>query len=298
MFADLRIGHWVFLPLGCVLGLAVGLFITWQVWPVKYYDTDPVDLRKEYKDDYVVMVAAAYAQDADLELANYRLDELGFGDTRQALIGLFRRYQEAGYGAQSRALARLAYDLGVQDVALLPYLETPTPTAGIIASPTITPTLEATAVITPTETQLEPTATPTELPPEPTPTPTETLQPPTPTLMPPAEFDFQLVEQQDLGCSEGMGDYILVYVRDEQGRGLAGVEIMVSGPEAEDFFFTGLKPEVDPGFADYRVTAAGEYTVQMVDGTSQTAEEIAFPGDCPDDTPYRSWQVVFRRMSE
>jgi len=117
--------------------------------------------------------------------------------------------------------------------------------------------------------------------------------------LPTGEFDFQLVEQRDLGCSsEAAGDYILVYVQDEEDRGLAGVQIVVAGPEGEDVLFTGMKPEVDPGFADFRVTAPGTYTVQVVDGTSQTAEGLMFDDGCPADTPYHSWRVTFRRVSQ
>jgi hypothetical protein len=310
MFSDLKLRHWLFLVLGCALGLALGVFITWQVWPVVYYDTDPVDLRSEHKDDYVVMVAAAYAQDGDLELAVLRLDGLGFEDAKQVVVGLFQRHREAGYVGESHTLAVLAYDLGVEDVALLPYIEGPTATPQIVASPTIAATLEATALPTPTEPVPEPTVTATEPPPEASPTPTETPEPPTPTPtepptedtptpLPTGEFDFQLVEQEDLGCSsEGAGDYILVYVQDEEDRGLAGVQIMVVGPEGEDLFFTGMKPEVDSGFADFRVATAGTYTVQVVDGTGQIAEGLTFDDGCPADNPYHSWRVTFRRVSQ
>jgi len=213
------------------------------------------------------------------------------------VVRLFQRYGEAGYGEEARSLARLAYDVGVQDVALLPYLATPTPTREIIFSPTVTPTVEATIAPTPTQPPSEPTATPTETPPEPTPTPTQ--PPPTETSTPLAGVDFQLVEQTDLGCSSDWdGDYILVYVKGEHDKGLAGVQIMVAGPEGEDTFFTGLKPEVDPGFADFQVTAPGTYTVQVLNGMSQIAEELAFVDACPVESPHHSWRVIFRRVSE
>jgi hypothetical protein len=113
-----------------------------------------------------------------------------------------------------------------------------------------------------------------------------------------ADFDYQLVEQSDLGCSSGRdGDYILVYVRDENDRGVAGVKIVVKGPGVEDWFFTGLKPEVGPGFADYLVTAPGSYTVQAAEGRSQVTQGLSFAADCPAETPHRSWRVVFRRVT-
>ncbi len=300
MFSGLKIRHWLFLVLGCAVGLAIGLFITWQVWPVEYYDTDPIDLRTEHKEDYVVMIAAAYTQDNDLDLAATRLEALGFEDPRQMVLHLFRRYDEAAYEEESRSLARLAYDIGVQDIALLPHIETPTATIEIVVSPTITATLEATVAPSPTEPAPEATAAPTEAPPQPTSTPTEPPPEPTPTPLPPtAELDYQLVEQSDLGCSSNWGaNYILVYLQDEHGRGLAGVEIMVSGPAGEDSFFTGLKPEVDSGFADFLVTAPGTYSVQVLSGASQIAEAITFADGCPAENPYHAWRVAFRRVSQ
>jgi hypothetical protein len=308
MSADLKPRHFLFVLVGIALGLGVGLLITWQVWPVQYYDTDPIDLRQEYKDDYVVMIAAAYAQDRDLGLASLRLGQLGLEDAKQSVLGLFQRYGEAGYGGETRSLALLAYDLGVTDVALLPYVEELTPTPELIPTPEPTPTEEATQTPTPTETPSAPSPTPTQ--PTPEPTSTATQPPPTPTYTPTTrpedtptptvatDFDYQLVEQSDLGCSsDRSGDYILAYVRDEDDRGVAGVKITVKGPDVEDSFFTGLKPEIGPGFADYLVTASGSYTVQVAEGRSQVTQGLSFAADCPAETPHRSWRVVFRRVT-
>jgi hypothetical protein len=299
-------GQILFVVAGIVVGLLVGLFVTWQVWPVQYYDTDPVDLRQEHKDDYVVMIAAAYDQDDDLESATARLDELGFEDAKQIVLGLFQRYGEAGYRDETRSLARLAYDLGVTDVALLPYIEQPTPTPEPIPTPQPTPT--EVVIPTATATPAQPTATPTETPPEPTstatqppPTPTNTPTTPpedTPTPTVAADLDYQLVETSDLGCTADRdGDYILVYVRDGDDRGVAGVEVLVKGPGIEDSFFTGLKPEIGPGFADFLVATPGSYSAEVVGGKTQIAQGLAFGDGCPAGTPYRSWRIVFRQVS-
>jgi hypothetical protein len=302
MLAGLKPRHLLFVLVGIVAGLILGLLLTWQVWPVEYYDTDPVDLRQEHKDDYVVMIAAAYAQDRDLGVASLRLGQLGLEDAKQSVLGLFQRYGEAGYSEETRSLAQLAYDLGVTDVALLPYIQEPT------ATPEPTPTEVPTTAPVPTVTPVEPTPTATAAPAEPTatatqppPTPTYTPTPlpedtPTPTVA--SDFDYQVVEQSDLGCSSDRdGDYILVHVRDENDRGVAGVKIVVKGPGVEDWFFTGLKPEVGAGFADYLVVAAGSYTVQAAEGRSQVTQGLSFAADCPAATPHRSWRVVFRRVT-
>jgi hypothetical protein len=306
--ASLKPGHILFVVVGVVVGLCLGLFITWQAWPVEYYDTDLVDLRREHKDDYVVMIAAAYAQNDDLESATSRLEQLGFEETKQIVLGLFQRYGEAGYREETRSLARLAYDLGVSDVALLPYIQQPTPTPEPSPTPQPTPTEVVIPTATPTETPAEPTATSTEAPPEPTstatqpppaPTHTPTTPPedtPTPTVA--VDFDYQLVEKSDLGCTTDRdGDYILVYVRDVDDRGVAGVKAVVEGPGVEDSFFTGLKPDIGPGFADFLVTIPGSYSVEVVGGKTQVAQGLAFDADCPAETPHRSWRVVFRQVS-
>jgi hypothetical protein len=235
-------------------------------------------------------------------LASLRLGQLGLEDAKQSVLGLFQRYGEAGYSEETRSLAQLAYDLGVTDVALLPYIQEPT------AIPEPTPTEAPTTAPVPTVTPVAPTPTPTEPPAEPTATATQPPPTPTSTAAPPQEptrtptvavgFDYQLVEQKDLGCtSERDGHYILVYVRDESDRGLAGVELLVKGPGVEDTFYTGLKPEVDAGFADFAVSAPGSYSVQVAGATSQVAQGLSFDDTCEASTPHRLWQVVFRRVS-
>lgn len=62
---------------GLVIGLAVGLIYGWVLRPVEYVDTAPDSLREDYRADYVLMVAEAYAGDSDLDLAQIRLAALG-----------------------------------------------------------------------------------------------------------------------------------------------------------------------------------------------------------------------------
>jgi hypothetical protein len=65
------------LLLGLAIGLAVGLIYGWVVQPVQYVDTAPDTLRSDYRSDYVLMVAEAYAREQDLDLAQRRLASLG-----------------------------------------------------------------------------------------------------------------------------------------------------------------------------------------------------------------------------
>jgi hypothetical protein len=62
---------------GLILGIAAGLIYGWTLRPVEYINTSPDSLRADYRTDYVLMVAEAYAGDDDIELAQIRLAALG-----------------------------------------------------------------------------------------------------------------------------------------------------------------------------------------------------------------------------
>lgn len=67
-----------------------------------------------------------------------------------------------------------------------------------------------------------------------------------------------------------------------------------------DSFFTGFKPEIDPGYADFQMEPGELYQVKLLEAES-TGEipEIRIDNDrlCPNlaDDVYPSWQVVFQQ---
>jgi hypothetical protein len=63
--------------IGAAIGLAAGMIYGWILNPVEYVDTTPGSLREDYRTDYILMVAEAYAGDGDLGLAQVRLAALG-----------------------------------------------------------------------------------------------------------------------------------------------------------------------------------------------------------------------------
>jgi hypothetical protein len=90
-----------------------------------------------------------------------------------------------------------------------------------------------------------------------------------------------------------------VYVRDGAGKGIPGVQILVSWPGGEDRFFTGFKPEVDPGYADFEMKPGEAYQVELVGVKSDVAREVAAGSaascrDLPADVQ-PSWQIVFQK---
>jgi hypothetical protein len=176
----------VLLILGFAVGAGVGLVLGWVVWPVNYYNTDLAELQAGDKEQYIILVGSAYAQDHDLEKAQARLDQLEAPNIRQWIAQLAdRSIAEGRDEADIRALVGLAHGLGVDTPNMVAYLASPTalPTDTPLPTPTSAPTA------TPTSTSVPPTEEPTTISPTDTPLPpaTKTSAPkPTNTPLPQA----------------------------------------------------------------------------------------------------------------
>jgi hypothetical protein len=189
--------------LGLIVGLGVGLLFGWVVVPVEYVDTAIADLRVDYKEEYILMVASAYACDGDLDKAQARLELLEAPNVGQWISDMVdRAIGEGRDEADVRALATLAHGLGVSSPQMVAYLATATPLPTDTPLPTATPAPTDTPTATPvppteaptdiplTEAPLPtdappPTAAPTDVPPTEAPPPTNTPLPPTDTPPPP-----------------------------------------------------------------------------------------------------------------
>ncbi len=65
---------WYFWPLSALLvGILIGLIIGWGIWPVKWTNAYPQDLRAAERNEYLAMVAESYAANPNVELAQARL---------------------------------------------------------------------------------------------------------------------------------------------------------------------------------------------------------------------------------
>lgn len=150
-----------------LITLAVGLvlgFLTFQTWFVPAVP-QTIELSRAEQDDYILMVAEAFAVDHDAVIAQQRLMRLNDPNTSGRIIALAREYAtQQDYVAQRLAL--LAVAMGSTDkslVALAATVNAPTPTS------TRTATLRPNQTRTPTQTLApnyvvvtgEPTATPT-----------------------------------------------------------------------------------------------------------------------------------------
>jgi hypothetical protein len=99
---------------------------------------------------------------------------------------------------------------------------------------------------------------------------------PTRTPTPEPGQPFVLSGQETL-CDSNLPDGLLqVVVINRSRRHLPGIEIVITWDGGREQFFTGLKPEIGNGYADYLMTPDTTYTVQLARG-SDVAQGIAAP---------------------
>ena len=257
---------WLFALLA---GFGLGLAYTWVIAPVKYVDAAPRALRDDFKDDYRAAIAAAYASNPDLERARARLALLGDPDPSQALAAQAQRMLATGESPEIvQQVAMLASVLqGQAAINSLPEATTtPTNTNDSASQPVDTPTTSPTIIggeTTGPTSEAEPTSTPVLLSTA-TPKPTNS---PTPTLGAP----YQLVGQ-DTVCDTELAEGLLqVIVTNATRKQVPGAEIIITWNSGEEHIFTGMKPELGYGYADFLMAPDVTYSVRMADGGTPAA---------------------------
>jgi hypothetical protein len=159
-----------------MVGLGLGLLLSRGLEPPGRSHRSFASLGSNTKEEYIVMVGAAYALDHDLARAQARLEQLEAPNIALWIGNLIDRYlAEERDLAEVQALMELAQGLGVSSPQVIAYQAT------LTRSPTDTPSRTATPFPsdTPTVTPIPPTEEPTALPPTATPQtpPTDTPQP-------------------------------------------------------------------------------------------------------------------------
>ncbi|QPC83208.1 hypothetical protein G4Y79_02195 [Phototrophicus methaneseepsis] len=279
---------WWGLFIGLVIGLSGGLFYAWNIAPLEEFDTTPRQLNPESKTDYVVAIMLSHAYNSDLGQTINRLSELNLGldpigSVATAACDLARSgYVDSSAGVRAIRYMQTFYELqGRQSCAdsLLPEVEV---------------VLEATISV--------PTATPT-LPPPPTKTPT--LRPDAestqaafvvvPTSVPERAYEGGIGGTY---CDSELSGLIEVRVVDFNGQGIGGEMIRVRWDGGEDRFVTGLKPERDVEYADFKMEAGRSYIVDMP-GLSDPISSAINANPCTTasgEQAVTSYYVTFRRV--
>ena len=99
--------------LAILLGLGAGLFYAWMIAPPAMDGTTPDTLRKDYKTDYVLMVAEVYQKEHDLGRVDRRvLAVLKNSSSLRAVQDVILDAQDLGYSQTDMStLAALAVAL-------------------------------------------------------------------------------------------------------------------------------------------------------------------------------------------
>jgi hypothetical protein len=252
-----RIGWFLFI-LGMTLGFIFGLYYAWEISPFIPQDAKPSDLQPDSQIEYQTLIALAYANTGNISRAIRRLETLPESNSAESLSALAQRHLADGRPEE--------YVLAVAQLAAA--LENPTQRAPILQ--------ETSGIATPTS---PPTQTPTNVP---LPTRTSTPIP-----------AYQLHSQEKV-CDPLLGIPLLqVLVFDVTGEPVPGVEVVVSWESGDNRFFTGLKPDVSPGYGDFIMSVDIPYTIRIGDsGQSITGLEVE---DCVTDGQVypSSWLLTF-----
>ncbi len=268
------------LLLGIILGLGLGLVISWKIAPQSNRENSPAYLRADFKDSYRALIAAAYASTGDLSLAKSRLAALNDTDNVETLKMQAQRTLAAGRNPKEiKALAALSADLSQEIFATQ---VTATSTRFLTQTPRIITPTGISSASTPPSPIIE-TAIPTL-----TPVPFFTRTPHAtspPSQTPSAPF---ILQTQDEICSTNLSEGLLmVYVSDSADKALSGVEIVVSWDGQEEHFFTGLKPELGRGYADFTMEANKTYALHLAAGS--TAASNLYAPSCQDKDGNHYW---------
>jgi hypothetical protein len=269
-----------------LIGLGLGLVYAWVFTPLRVTNSAPNSLRADFKDQYRALVAAAFESTGNLPRAEARLSLLGEPDLVGSLNSQAQRMTASGDFSQADQL-----------VALAEVLQNRTGTASDSPAPVPSPislSPEPTNTPPPTPEDLQfiltetPQAAETKTP-EATLVSVNTPAPrPTRTAIPTIGAPFILIEQETV-CNQDLPDGLLqVFVFNASRRQVAGARIIITWDNGEDQFFTGLKPEISNGYADFTMQPNVAYTVRLAAGsdiltdlttpTCQAPNGEAFPG--------------------
>lgn len=267
-----RAGFLLGLLLALLLGLGAGLAYAWVIAPRGLTDSTPALLRADFKDQFRSAIAASYAATGNLPRAEARLAQLGDEDSIQALNAQAQRSIASGNFAEADQLAALSLALANGAGVPQPFGTVQVSEPGD-SEPTITPFpspsgLDFVLTETPEIIETLPAETQPPLIPS-TPRPTRT---PPPTQGPP----FRLIGQ-DTVCDPNLPEGLLqVIVYNASRRQLAGIKIIITWDTGGEEFFTGLKPELGNGYADFLMFPGVSHAVQLAIG-SEIATDLIPP---------------------
>jgi hypothetical protein len=281
-------GPW-YLFTGLFIGFIVGLMYATLLAPARMIDFPPDLLSEDDKAEYRNLIALAYQANRDIGRAKARLVLLKDDDMIDALTMQAQQVLAAeGPESVSEALAQLAESLSnenvPQEVETKPSEITETPEEiSLLSSSTIqpgqsvrTPTPEATFTVT-----LQATFTP-----YPTFTPVAALT-----------MAFTLQEEEKICDADLPAGLLQIQIEDEEGNPVPGARINIIWDEGEEYFYTGLYPQIGLGYADYQMSASKTYQLHVGEG-GEMVDDLSIPTCKDGGGNYFSggWKLKFKSL--
>jgi hypothetical protein len=280
-----RRGSWYLLT-GTVLGIAVGLVYSWVISPVRYIDAPPSALRADYKDDYRALIAAAYLYNLDLIRAQDRLAQLKDDDAAKTLTLQAQRALSEGHSDEEiYALNTLASAINASSA---PGIKESTPVPGVNFVPMMDKTFSITLLVN------QPTNPTAMFFTSPIPELSSTLytthnnrliQDTLPTVT--RGTPTTLIEKRLICNINQLLPLIQVEVKDAMGKPIPEVDVAALWENGEDYFFTGLQPELGMGYTDFTLSFGLLYSFHLVDEDSVESNHTA--AECMTEESSRYW---------
>jgi len=269
---DQNRGNWYLLT-GLIFGLLMGIVYSWVISPISQVDTHPSLLRTDYKDIYRLLISRAYQANNNLPRAEARLNLISDDEPALALAAQAQRFlAEGGDHEMAVILANLSAALQSREAA---------------ENPPVHPTETAVATDSPENTEEN-----GENNPDNTATSTQELvssQTPPPTESPP----FILQDSSPI-CDPTLGESLVqIVATNGSGDGIPGVAIQISlETDPIEIFYTGLKPELGLGYADFSAEPGLTYQVSFPDsGLIVSDVEVPTCQNESDESYWGSWEI-------
>ena len=262
---EILIGFLVF----CI-GVAGGLAYAWLFAPVPEVDTEPHQLHRLARAEYMVAIILRWAADDDLVSAVRALEALKLGGELPAAVAelacelVGRGYAEDGSGFRAiQQVVRFYQNAGASGCADV--LNLPSSSSALVEITTIPEEPPATA----------------------TPRGTALPGPPSTTRA------FQLT-RLETHCDPVTTGLIIVYVQEPNTRGIRGQRVRVSWEGSESFFVTGLHPDQDRGYGDFAMQPGQSYRVELPGQSPPSALLSARSCQSRGRTLLRSYLLTYR----
>jgi len=268
-------GNWYILT-ALILGLVLGLVYSWVIAPVSQVDTHPNLLRDDYKDIYRLLISRAYQANNNLPRAEARLELIGDKEPALALAAQAQRFlAESGDNEMALILANLS--------AAVQSASKPIPTA---PPPSSTPTPDsANGNSSSNQGNGQGAGSSTTTP------ASEIINSPTPS---PTDSPPFILQDSSPICDPTLGESLIqIIATDGSGKGIPGVTLELSlGTDPKEVFYTGLKPELGLGYADYTAEPGLTYQLEIPESGLVLGEiEVPTCQTEAGDSYWGSWEI-------